>query len=237
MYEATADSLDCLVSDFRRVVGASHELEVDPADAEAIARLAIALILGGSYCLYLGADFLTPSVDTICERLGVQFVSQVQGCTADEIEHAIWTSMTAVPDLTVRECRRRIRKALEVVRDHLPDDTAALLAFDDDALRDVLDSVFGDPVLALLFAQAIGRKRWRPDSSGGAALVCARIELVDWYEGLFGMPHIRRECRHMLEELSADTFLAVERWSAYCADFCVWCPSQSSCKALCLGAV
>jgi hypothetical protein len=236
MDETTTESLACLVRDYRRAVGARCEVSVEP-DAEAIARLVTALVLGGTYCLYLGANFLVPSVNALCDRLRVQFVSQVLDCSSNDIERAIWTSMTAVPDLTVRECRRRIRKVLKSIREHLHDDAAVLLALDDDALREVLDIVFTDPVLALLFAQAIDRKDWRPDSSGGAALMGARIGIVEWHEGLFGMPHIRRECRRALESDSCEAFYALERWSTFCDDMCFCCPSQESCKALCLGAV
>ena len=103
-----------------------------------------------------------------------------------------------------------------------------------DTVEDICPSVVPASVLPTklwLFRQT------KPSPSMGAALMCARLGLVDYTAFFVGEGTLRLCAREFFETQPFAVQVMVELWMPFCSGHCPWCCCREACDLLTAGLV
>lgn len=245
-----SEALDLLLTSYRSIRPSSDILPSIASDnpEEELLRLCVAISLCGDYTQWGHVHGVHKAVVGLTSFLGLESIVDTRTVDRGVLSHAVWVTLPAVPERSIRECVNIIRRVVRVAAT-VDYDLSRVASMDTERIRKFARTICSEPVPELFVYHVLGCDSLRPLPSGGSASCMCHLQAgVEWTDGLLGgYPLIRERARDVLEAMPPDMFLALEWWGFRlgCPDIqevdeqgnCFLCPAMMSCPSLCLGLV
>ena len=209
--------------------------KIDTEDREQLTRLVAAILLTDSAVQWGHSVGVFHALCGLLEYLDCSYLTNLKDINDDDLESAIWMTMRAVPDRSVTECRKVVRRYLRRLDDG---DLREAREADGNHVRDFVADLTKDPVVAIFLLRVLEHGATRPLPSSGASLLLMRLEVLDPYQSQFfttsGYSAIQEEARRVLEYHDVELALMAEWYGVgHCPESCPVCPARLSCPELC----
>lgn len=209
-------------------------------DKEELTRLCLAVVLSGDFIAFGSAVGVYYAICGMVEYLGVRSLTEVRGVGRSELETAIWTTLRAVPERQVSECRKIILGFLKTLADG---DLREARDADSGYVREYVERLAPhEPTVGNYLLKILGHPNSRVTPTSGAALLLTRLSVVEPFQPEFfmssGYDALREEARRALERYPLD-IACMSEWHGVhrCPECCTSCCAQQVCPALVEGLV
>jgi len=228
------EALELLLTFCEQITDSSPVPEIDPDSPEELLRLIVAVAWSGDYSAYGHVHGIYRAVNAMCEFLNVERIADTRNISKGELSQAVLATCAAVPDRTVSECVRVLRRLIRICG-QVEYDLRQVRDFDANRIHKSIQLLCDQPIPAIYILRAIGLSH-TPLPSGGGTAVLLRLSLLDWRIPeviIGGFPAAREEARRALEGYPDEVFVAVEYLSRICPDGCPICVCNQVCPQLC----
>ena len=173
------------------------------------------------------------------EYLGVRSILDVRGIGRSDLEVAIWTTLRAVPERQVSECRKIIR---EFLKTPINGDVLEARDTDSEYVRGYVERLApNEPTVGNYLLGILGHPDSRVTPTSGSTLLLTRLGIVDAFQPQFiiatNYDALREEARQALERYELDVACMSEWHGVHRCPECTSCPAQLTCPSLVEGLV
>lgn len=202
---------------------------------EELTRLVCSILLAGDSVQWGHSVGVYHAINGLLEHLDCSYLVDLKDINDDDLESAIWMTMRAVPDRSVTECRKIIRRFLKRLDDG---DLREARDADGNHVREFVATLTSDPVVGTFILGVLGHSEVRCLPTTGASLLLMRLEVLDPYQSQFfttdGYSAIQEDARRVLEQHPVELALMAEWYGiGHCPESCPICPARMSCPELC----
>lgn len=207
---------------------------IDADSQEDLSRLVCSILLTGDAVQWGHSIGVFHALHGLLDYLDCSYLRDIKDIPNDEIDTAIWMTLRAVPERSVSECRKIIRRYIRLLADG---DLREARDADGDHVRQFISQFTEDPVPAIFILRTLGHPEVRPLPTVGASLLLMRLEVTSALETSYfteGYPAVQEEARRVLERHPIDLALMSEWWGlGHCPESCPVCPARMRCPELC----